>query len=347
MPNKFMRSVMHRLSRLALLALTRTTVTGLENIPANGPLLILANHNSTIDPMLLLAFLPSTTEFVGPGDFKLLFPANVIIEWYGLVPVKRSVQLERSSLKLMTDILKSGRMLGLFPQGGTWEKPITDAKAGAAYLSASTGSPILPVGLGGTYQVWNKIARLQRPHMTVNIGKVMLPVQLSGNKPKRSEELETATQEIMRRIYDLCPPEDRQWYDDLARCRYDLIVEVWKKPRPERVSLPGSTVLGELVVKPNLMSPLINNAKLALDPLQKSGVRFPVSAVREAASALQTALHGPFAGYMEYRLGDEKSRDLYMALDALIALAETAGVNEIALTPTSSAAADPAGDQAL
>ncbi len=334
MPNRLMRAFMHQVSRRALSLLTRTTVSGIENIPASGPLLILANHNSTIDPMLILANLPATTEFVGPGDFNLLFPANLIIRWYGLVQVKRSVQLERSSLKLMTDILKSGKMLGLFPQGGTWEKPITDAKAGAAYLSASTGAPILPVGLGGTYQAWNKVARLQRPRLSINIGQVMPPVQLSGNKSKRAEELDAATRQIMQRIYELVPAEDRVWYDDLAHRRYDLMVQVWRGREVETVTLPGGSVLGELLVKPNLMSPLIYNARLPLGAIRKVGVWTSAPAVHKAVTNLQRALHDSFAGYMEYRLGDAKSRDLYAALDSLAALSQAPGVSEIALTPT-------------
>src|SRR5258708_23067551 len=103
-----------------------------------------------VTPALLVIIPPPAREFVAPGDFKLLFPADLIIKWYGLIPVKRSLQLERSSLKLMTDILKSGKMLGLFPQGGTWEKAITDAKSGAAYLSMTTRAPILPIGIGGS-----------------------------------------------------------------------------------------------------------------------------------------------------------------------------------------------------
>jgi 1-acyl-sn-glycerol-3-phosphate acyltransferase len=330
-----MRPVMRGFARLMLSLLTRTTITGREHIPASGPLLILGNHRSTIDPMLLLASLPATTEFVGPGDFKLLFPGDLIIKWYGLVQVKRSTQLERASLKLMTDILNSGKMLGLFPDGGTWEKPITDAKPGAAYLSMLTGAPILPVGIGGAYRAWDKVARLQRPRLTVNIGAVMPPVQAPAERSKRSAVLEEATQTIMQRIYDLLPAEDKAWYDDMARRRYDLKVEVWRHDTCETIQLPGAAVLGEIMVKPNLMSPLVNNAGLPLDPLRQHGVRVSPAPVRLAASTLNSALHGPFADYMEYRLGDAKARDLYAALEALASLADTPDITHIALTPLS------------
>lgn len=333
--SSLMRPLLRGLSRLAIALLTRTSVKGLENVPHAGPLLILGNHTSTIDPLLLLAFLPSEAEFVGPGDFKLLFPGDLAIRWYGLVRVKRSTQMERASLKLMTDILKSGKILGLFPDGGTWEKPITDAKAGAAYLSMTTNTPILPVGIGGAYRAWDKIARLQRPRIMLNFGQIMPPVQSSGQRGKRGEELDAATQAIMQRIYELLPPADRARYDDLARRRYEVSIEVWRGDTHAMVMLPGSEVLAELMLKPNLLSPLVHNAGLPLDPLHWPGVRFPPEAVRLAATTLQRALHNDFTDYLEYRLGVAKAEALYSALDALAALAEERGVTRIMLTPGS------------
>ncbi len=57
--------------------------------------------------------------------------------------------------------------------------------------------------------------------------------------------------------------------------------------------------------------------------------------MRLAASVLHRALHESFAGYMEYRLGEAKARDLDMALSALALLAARPGVTGITLTPTS------------
>jgi 1-acyl-sn-glycerol-3-phosphate acyltransferase len=331
MPGINMRQIMRRQSQVFLKLFTRTTVNGLNNIPNHGPLLILANHVSTIDSMLLLAHLPDTVEFVGPGDFKLLFPGNLIIKWYGLIPVKRSLQLDLSSLKAITEILKSGKMLGLFPQGGTWEKSIHDAKPGAAYLSMMTGSPMLPVGIGGAYRSWDKVVRLQRPRLTVNIGKVMPPVEAPREKSKRTEVLETAAYEMMQHVYELLPPEDQGWYDDLAAKKYALSVAVTRSGKNEMLNLPGGHVLAELLLKPNLLSPLVHNARLPLNPLRRKDVHFSPDQVRHAAESLHTALHNQFEGYIEYRLGEEKSKQLYTALNALVALTHESGMAQMSL----------------
>lgn len=332
-PNPFMPALLRGASKALLRILTRTTVTGLDHVPPSGPLLIVANHCSTIDPMLLLANLPPGVIFVGPGDFKLLFPADLIIRWYGLVQVKRSLQLERSSLKLMTDILKSGQMLGLFPEGGTWEKPIWDAKPGAVYLSMTTGTPILPIGVGGTYRAWDRVARLERPSLTINIGPVMPPVQ-AGDRSNRTELLAAATRAIMQKIFDLLPTADRSRYDELERTSYSLQVKVWRGESQAIISdLAGGEVLAELLVKPNLISPLVHNAGLPLDPLTRGGVRFSPASVRQAAARLEQALNSDFSGYMDYRLGASKSALLGSTLESLVKLADEPGITAISLLP--------------
>ncbi len=83
----------------------------------------------------------------------------------------------------------------------------------------TTGTPILPVAIGGAYRAWDKVVRFRRPRLTVNIGQVMPPVQPPVEKSRRGAALDAATQAIMQRIYELLPAEDRARYDDLARRR--------------------------------------------------------------------------------------------------------------------------------
>src|SRR5258706_5721275 len=139
----------------------------------------------------------------------------------------------------------------------------------------------------------------------------------------------------MQRIYQLLPSVDQKWYDELTRTHYTLDVEVWRNEQKESVEIPNASVLGEILLKPNLMSPLVQNAKLPLGPMLRGGVHFPPDLMAKAAISLQQALHGDFAGYMEYRLGEEKSKQLYSTLDALVGLTQQAGVSQIALLPQS------------
>ncbi len=330
----FFRRVLRGFGRFIASLVTRTTVTGHENIPADGPVLFAGNHMSTYDAAMMLMYLPQESQILGPGDFKLLWPANVVVENIGVIMVKRGT-VDRVSMKAMEKVLKSRGMLGLFPEGGTWEKGIEDVKSGAAYLSMTTKSPVVPIAIGGTYQVWNKILRLQRPEVTFHFCEPMPAMQLSGDRKKRQQELQAYSIELMQRIYKHLPPADQRMYDEvpLQEFRAELEFMPVTDQFKQVPALPGLT---ELISKPNLFSPLHRNAGLPLDPFTQRLGRFtPAHDVVVAIKALQAAFENDFKGYLEYRLGEEKAQQIYDDLAVLLPIAEDAARHELLMRVTS------------
>jgi len=314
----WMRRGFRLLGWLVLHLLARTTITGREHLKTPGPVIYTANHASTFDALLLLTLLPLDTVFVGPGDFKLLWPANWIVRHGGLILMKRG-SVDREGLKLMLEVLKSGGRLAMFPEGGTWEKSIDDVKSGVSYLSHAADACLVPMGFGGTYQVWAQIAHLRRPRITVQIGAPLPPVTVSGDRKRRQDDLQAAAVDLMRRIYDLLPPDTQARYDRLSRQQFSgrLIFDPPAMPPPD-VSLDA---LAELVSKPNLFSPLHRNAKLPVKPFVRSGHFYPALVMKTAADSLLVAFSegGEFAGYLEYRLGDARADQVRAALKAISA----------------------------
>ncbi len=316
------RAVLRWFGRTAGRILTRIEVTGQENIPTQGPVLFAANHLSTYDAVLMLVHLPPQTQILGPGDFKLLWPANLIIENIGIIMVNRGT-VDRSSMKAMEKVLKDGGFLGLFPEGGTWEKGLEDVKSGAAYLSVTTGATIVPIALGRTYQVWSKMFKFKRPKVTMHFCEPIPPVQLSGDRKLRQQELQDASVDLMKRIYAHLPPEDQQFYDDVPRRRYQA--ELAFEPSLMLENTPPLAGLAELVSKPNLFSPLHRNAKLPLDPFTTDLSQFVAAeAVEIAVRSLLTALENDFKGFLEYRLGEVKEQQIIEDLTQLLAIAQEA-----------------------
>ncbi|MDX2137780.1 MAG: lysophospholipid acyltransferase family protein [Chloroflexota bacterium] len=330
---RFFRSLFRALARWVARTLTRQTITGQDTIPTERPLIFAANHASTYDALLLLAHLPPDTQWVGPGDFKLLFPANLLVPLAGIVLVKRAA-LDRDSIRLMSGALEVGANLALFPEGGTWEKRLDDVKAGAAYLSQLKQVPIVPLSFGGTYQVWGKIVRLQRPPVTIHFGEP-LPPPPTGDRKARGEVLQTASRTLMQRIYAHLPPPDQARYDVAARavyhgsiiCRGSMysasdVAHENEGSIHSAVTTHDFPVLAELASKPNLVSPLWRNARLPLKPLVQHSVYYAAADFVIAAERLQSAFSGAFAGYLNYRLGDDK---------AAAGMAELALLRDIAL----------------
>jgi len=315
------RAILRRGVRALQGIFARVEVRGMENVPASGPLLILFNHLSTFDGPLVMGNMPGEIELVGPGDFPMTAGVRLAIRAYGITLVNRG-RADRASLRAVIDHLRAGRMVAMAPDGGMWEKAITDVKDGAAYLSQLTQTPMLPVGLGGLYRVAvpGTRALLGRPPVTITFGEIMPPVPPSAGR-RREADLRSASLAIMRRLYDLLPAEDRARYDRWERAAYDLRLDFAAEDGAplayDGPPLPDLGALGEFMAKPNLFRPMWQNARLAVEPFLEARF-FPAMEVRLAARDLYAALTaGTFDVYLQYRLGNGRAAAALAALRAV------------------------------
>ncbi len=320
---RIVRGALRLAGAVTLRLLTRTCISGREHLNVPGPVIYAANHTSTFDALLLFVLLPPDTVFVGPGDFELLWPANWIVRRAGLILMKRGA-VDREGLKQMLAHLQAGGRLGIFPEGGTWEKPIDAVKSGAAYLSQAAQAAIVPMAFGNTYQVWGRILRLRFPRLTVTIGPPLPPVPPSADRHRRQAELDAASLALMQTIYAMLPPETQAHYDRQARLRFrgELLFRPDARYLPPTPSLDA---LAELVAKPNLFSPLRYNARLPVRPFARQGHFVRPRAMKRAADALSAAFAaGDFASYLEYRLGEAKAAEIRAALAMISAAMDDA-----------------------
>ncbi len=322
------RRWLRRAARLFQAAALRVTVRGQEHIPARGPLLVLFNHLSNLDGPLVVANFPHDLELVGPGDFRLLPIGQWALRAYAMTLIPRG-RADRGSLKAIIEHLKAGRMLAMAPEGGTWEKRLSEVKPGAAYVSQVTQAPILPVGLGGVYGVEWELLRLRRPRVTVTFGEVMPPVPPSADRRQREADLEAASAAIVARIYSLLPPEDRARYDRWGRETYELRVEFTAPGEGLPLAcdgppLPDMAALGELLAKPNLFRPLWQNAGLDVEPFRQARFFAPIEVQITARRLQETLSAGDFRDYLPYRLGEAKAAQALAALEALRAACDWA-----------------------
>jgi len=204
--------------RVAAACTTRVTVEGLENIPQSGPVLIICNHCSNADGMLLLAYIvPALGRQMGwLGKAEAMgWP---IVGWglrhNGVFGVRRGAG-DLEAFKLAKGVLDAGGVLTIFPEGTRSPKgAMQEAKEGATVLAVRSGAPILPIAIVGSQRFWAKGARLPRPgrRMIVRVGETFkLSIPKGGD---RHESLRLATAELMSHIAALLPPEQRGVYAD-------------------------------------------------------------------------------------------------------------------------------------
>ena len=198
--------------RVLLRIFTRLEITGLENLPQGGPLLVAFNHLAHLDGPLVIALLPWPVEGIALEDLYHVPITGQLLRLYGTIPVHRD-QFDRQVIRRALQVLAEGKVLALAPEArqsltGALER----ARQGVAYLALRSGAPILPVAITGTERVPSDLKRLRRPRLTVTIGELFVPPPRASEAQARRQQVAELTDEIMYRIAGLLPPEYRGVY---------------------------------------------------------------------------------------------------------------------------------------
>lgn len=211
---RIIRTFLRRVIDVAFFGLTDFHVTGQENLPPGGPLIVVANHFSFVDPVAVVRIAPWPIEFLGGFTLPNAPPS---VTWlpkaWGYYPVLRGTG-SRYALKAAESILKQNGVLSIFPEAGSWATVLRPARPGTAFIAARTGAPLLPIGLEGMPRIVPSLRRGKRTVVTVRIGKPFGPFEAPGKGRERRERLDEVGHEIMRRIAELIPPEKRGYYSD-------------------------------------------------------------------------------------------------------------------------------------
>ena len=188
----------YELAKAILLPLTSTLfaarVTGAENVPADGPIVVAANHRSYLDPPLLGTWFPRTIHFMAKKELFSIFGVSWFIRQWHAFPVDRD-RADLSSIRRALHILKEGGVVGIFPEGTRNLDGEAKARGGAVLLAALAGCPIVPVALVNTQ---NAVRRLRASKVEVRIGE---PIRLQGSQRKPTKaEIERWTDELTKTI---------------------------------------------------------------------------------------------------------------------------------------------------
>lgn len=142
----------------SLMRLTnRMEAKGLERIPRSGPLIIVANHTSNIDPPALMSqVVPVRPAAIMAKKEVFSFPplGRLFLSWKG-IPVDRSRDGgDMSALRAAMEVLKNGGCLVLFPEGTRSRGRQIRPKLGVAMLAHKTGAPVLPARIFNTEKLF-------------------------------------------------------------------------------------------------------------------------------------------------------------------------------------------------
>jgi len=196
--------------RMFFSLLTSCQVRGKENIPSQGPLLVVANHINLSDPPLLGISLGRNVMFMAKEELFHPRFLGYLMRGFGAFPVRRK-QADRQAIRQAKQILAEGLVLAMFPEGSrSLNAQLQPALAGSVLIARHSDAPILPVGITGTEKLRGVAWLLHRPQITVNIGQPFSLPPVNGKLTK--EELARLTNYTMERIAELLPQEYRGNY---------------------------------------------------------------------------------------------------------------------------------------
>lgn len=163
----------------------RFETEGLENIPETGPAIILVNHQSYLDPLMVGVWMKRPVSFVARDTlFKIPVLGSFLRKVY-VLPVKRGA-VSSATIRESVRRVEHGFLLGLFPEGTrSADGQVGRFKSGFLSILKRTEVPVIPVGIAGTHAAMPKGALFIRPAKVV----------LKYGKPIPFEEMSRYIQE--------------------------------------------------------------------------------------------------------------------------------------------------------
>jgi 1-acyl-sn-glycerol-3-phosphate acyltransferase len=191
---------------------TKRTWTRMENIPPTGGVIVVANHVSHFDPLVVAHYIFGAgrwPRFLGKASLWRVPVLGPFLRKVQQIPVERGSVEAVKSLDVLVDALQQGGVVVIYPEGTTTKDPDLwpmRGKTGAARLALVTGAPVIPLANWGAQKIFDpRTSRLSlRPRVPVTVTSGP-PIDLSpwaGATPSRTV-LDQMTEHIMLELQQM------------------------------------------------------------------------------------------------------------------------------------------------
>ncbi|MBK1825970.1 lysophospholipid acyltransferase family protein [Haloferula rosea] len=191
------------LFRSAFRSLFGLRIRGAEHLLTEGPVLVVSNHESFLDPPLIGTLYADEMHFLAR---KSLFkgPAKWVYRQWNSVPVDQE-KPDMSSLKTIIRLLKQGQRVLVFPEGArTQDGSLGEAQPGVGLIAVKAGVPIQPIRIRGAREALPRgEARLKFARIEVHIGEPIVLTKEDLREAKGKAGYKQVADRLMAAIADL------------------------------------------------------------------------------------------------------------------------------------------------
>lgn len=197
------------MSRSAFRIFTGLRISGLENIPKTGKIILASNHRSNFDPPLLGGTVPREIHFFAKEELFAKARIAQFLKSLNAFPVRRG-QLDRKALTVCLKILSNEGILLFFPEGTRAPADgFLKAKLGIGWLISKSQAPVLPVYIHGS--AVDRVQFRNRPAIDIVFGKPISASDLSRDIGESREGYQAIADRVLEsiRCLSLETPDNR------------------------------------------------------------------------------------------------------------------------------------------
>ncbi len=308
----FIRRILKGLARIIVSLLVKIEITGLENFPKSGPYIVVGNHVSSLEPILMVIYTPQQLEYLGTGDIPIDPRMSFITSLYQFIPIMRG-QIDQKGLHNALAVLEQDGVLGIFPEGGIWEKNLKEPKIGTSWIAYKSKAPIVPIGFIGMNNALQRALSLKRPKVSVKIGKLLTYDEIFSSEQSLKQMMNHGAIKIMEKISELLPIEEIINPDQYIAKDLDFIL-VDEYGKETNISFTNLEAFSLVIEHPVIMDVFKRNLKLPVGSLILRNHPFIVHEIEVGLLSIQNYIHKN-PGFLSYRFGIDLSLQMVAGVE--------------------------------